>query len=214
MAFNSFFKGKSGRWFWINICLMLALIVAIPTVTIYLLDRFTHHGEKIEVPSVVGKSLYEAEQLLKDRNLLVVVSDSAYDKYAAPGAVLEQSPKAGYEVKGGRVIYLTLNYVNEPMVKLPDVVGHGSLREAEALLQSQGFKLTPHKLVMGSPKDLVLGVKLGVRDVRAGEMIPRTRMLTLVVGGGEIDSLAVEREEMEVGALEQEGDGEDFDIDL
>ncbi|MDE7118109.1 MAG: penicillin-binding protein, partial [Bacteroidaceae bacterium] len=96
----------------------------------------------------------------------------------------------------------------------PDVVGHGSLREAEALLQSQGFKLTPHKLVMGSPKDLVLGVKIGARDVRAGEMIPRTRMLTLVVGGGEVDSLAVEREEMEVGALEQEGDGEGFDIDL
>jgi beta-lactam-binding protein with PASTA domain len=214
MAFNSFFKGKSGRWFWFNICLMLALIVAIPTATIYLLDQFTHHGEKIEVPSVVGKSFYDAEQLLKDRDLLAMVSDSVYNKYAAPGAVLEQSPKAGYEVKGGRVVYLTVNYVSEPMAKLPDVVSHGSLREAEALLQSQGFKLTPHKLVMGSPKDLVLGVKQGGRDVHAGEMIPRTRMLTLVVGGGEVDSLAVEREDMEAEALDQEGDGKDFDIEL
>jgi hypothetical protein len=67
---------------------------------------------------------------------------------------------------------------------------------------------------MGSPKDLVLGVKQGGRDVHAGEMIPRTRMLTLVVGGGEVDSLAVEREDMEAEALDQEGDGEDFDIEL
>ena len=214
MAFNNFFKGKSGRWFWFNIGLMLALIVAIPSVTIYMLDLFTHHGEKIEVPSVVGKSLYDAEQLLQSRDLLAMVSDSTYDKYAAPGAVLEQSPKAGYEVKGGRVIYLTLNYVGEPMAKLPDVVSHGSLREAEALLKSLGFKLTPHKLVMGSPKDLVLGVKQGGRDVYAGEMIPNTRMLTLVVGGGEIDSVAVERAEMEAEALEQDGNGEDFDIEL
>jgi beta-lactam-binding protein with PASTA domain len=213
MAFNQFFKGKSGRRFWLNICLMLALIVAIPTVTIYLLDQFTHHGEKIEVPSVVGKSLYDAEQLLKDRDLLALVNDSVYDKYAEPGAVLAQSPQAGYEVKGGRVIYLTVNYKSEPMVALPDVESHGSLREAEALLQSQGFKLTPHKLVPGSPKDLVLGVKQGGRDVHAGEVISRTRPLTLVVGGGEVDSLSVEREEMETDALEQEG-GEDFDIEL
>jgi hypothetical protein len=92
-------------------------------------------------------------------------------------------------------------------------VSHGSLREAEALLQSQGFKLTPHKLVMGSPKDLVLGVKQGGREVHAGEVISRTRLLTLVVGGGEVDSLAVERDEMDADALEQEG-GEDFDIEL
>ena len=44
-------------------------------------------------------------------------------------------------------------------------------------------------------------------------MISRTRPLTLVVGGGEVDSLSVEREEMETDALEQVG-GEDFDIEL
>ena len=66
---------------------------------------------------------------------------------------------------------------------------------------------------MGSPKDLVLGVKQGGREVHAGEVISRTRLLTLVVGGGEVDSLAVERDEMDADALEQEG-GEDFDIEL
>jgi hypothetical protein len=102
---------------------------------------------------------------------------------------------------------------------LPDVVGHGSLREAVALLQSLGFKLTAHKPVLGRPKDLVIGVKQGTRDVHAGETIPRDRALTLVIGGGEIDSTLYEDEE---GDFDYEGlgvdidveDGEDFDIDL
>ena len=122
----------------------------------------------------------------------------------------------GYEVKGGRMVYLTVNLKGEPMAQLPDVVGHGSLREAVALLQSLGFKLTAHKPVMGRPKDLVIGVKQGARDVHAGEIIPRERALTLVIGGGEIDSTMYgddfDDEGLDIDV--DEADGEDFDIEL
>jgi beta-lactam-binding protein with PASTA domain len=224
MALKNFFTGKTGVKFWVNIVLMILLVVAVPLGTLYMLDSFTHHGEKIEVPKVVGKTLYDAESMLKERDLMALVIDSIYDKRSPRGAVLEQSPKPGYEVKGGRVVYLTINYMGEPMAELPDVVSHGSLREAIALLQSLGFKLTPQQTVMGRPKDLVIGVKQGGRDVRAGSTIPRERPLTLVVGGGEIelDSLDVDDigEGLEYGGgygggveSEDEG-GEDFDIDL
>ena len=73
MALKNFFTGKSGTKFWMNIVLMVLIIVAIPIVALYMLDSFTHHGEKIEVPNVVGKSLYDAETMLKDRGLLAMV---------------------------------------------------------------------------------------------------------------------------------------------
>lgn len=222
MALKKFFTGQTGLKFWLNIILMILVIVAVPVGTLYMLDSFTHHGEKIEVPNVVGKSLYEAEDMLKERDLMAMVIDSIYDKRAPKGAVLEQSPKPGNEVKGGRVVYLTINFFGEPMVELPDVVGHGSMREAVALLQSLGFKLTPAQSVMGRPKDLVIGVKQGGREVRAGQVIPRERPLTLVVGGGEFELDSLDVDEMDEGLEyesapsvgEEEEGGEDFDIDL
>lgn len=217
MALKNFFTGKSGVKFWMNIVMMVLIIVAVPVGALYMLDSFTHHGEKIEVPNVLGKSLYDAETMLKDRGLVALVVDSMYDKSAPRGSVLEQSPKSGYEVKGGRMVYLTVNLKGEPMAQLPDVVGHGSLREAVALLQSLGFKLTAHKPVLGRPKDLVLGVKQGIRDVHAGETIPRDRPLTLVIGGGEIDSTMYEDEfdvEDDFEDVNIDEDGEDFDIEL
>ncbi|MBQ8711011.1 MAG: PASTA domain-containing protein [Bacteroidaceae bacterium] len=217
MALKNFFTGKSGVKFWVNIVMMVLIIVAVPVGALYMLDSFTHHGEKIEVPNVLGKSLYDAETMLKDRGLVALVVDSMYDKSAPRGSVLEQSPKSGYEVKGGRMVYLTVNLKGEPMAQLPDVVGHGSLREAVALLQSLGFKLTAHKPVLGRPKDLVLGVKQGTRDVHAGETIPRDRPLTLVIGGGEIDSTMYEDEfdvEDDFEDVNIDEDGEDFDIEL
>lgn len=217
MALKNFFTGKSGVKFWMNIVMMVLIIVAMPVGALYMLDSFTHHGEKIEVPNVLGKSLYDAETMLKDRGLVALVVDSVYDKSAPRGSVLEQSPKSGYEVKGGRMVYLTVNLKGEPMAQVPDVVGHGSLREAVALLQSLGFKLTAHKPVLGRPKDLVLGVKQGIRDVHAGETIPRDRPLTLVIGGGEIDSTMYEDEfdvEDDFEDVNIDEDGEDFDIEL
>lgn len=217
MALKNFFTGKSGVKFWMNIVMMVLIIVAMPVGALYMLDSFTHHGEKIEVPNVLGKSLYDAETMLKDRGLVALVVDSVYDKSAPRGSVLEQSPKSGYEVKGGRMVYLTVNLKGEPMAQVPDVVGHGSLREAVALLQSLGFKLTAHKPVLGRPKDLVLGVKQGTRDVHAGETIPRDRPLTLVIGGGEIDSTMYEDEfdvEDDFEDVNIDEDGEDFDIEL
>lgn len=217
MALKNFFTGKSGVKFWVNIVMMVLIIVAMPVGALYMLDSFTHHGEKIEVPNVLGKSLYDAETMLKDRGLVALVVDSMYDKSAPRGSVLEQSPKSGYEVKGGRMVYLTVNLKGEPMAQVPDVVGHGSLREAVALLQSLGFKLTAHKPVLGRPKDLVLGVKQGTRDVHAGETIPRDRPLTLVIGGGEIDSTMYEDEfdvEDDFEDVNIDEDGEDFDIEL
>lgn len=194
MAIKTFLKGKNAKKFWMSIVAMAIVVIAVPVVAFYMLDIFTHHGEKIEVPSVTGKMIGDAESMLQERDLVAVVNDSLYDKYSTPGMVLDQMPKAGYEVKGGRVVYLTVAMRNVPTVQLPDVVSHGSLREAEATLTGLGFKLTPNEPVEGKPLELVVGVKQNGKEVYAGEMIPRDRPLTLLVGAGESDSIYVSDE--------------------
>ncbi len=209
MALKTYFTGKTGAKFWGSLVLMVLIILAVPVVTFYLLDTFTHHGEKIEVPSVVGKPAFEAEQMLKERDLVSIISDSTYDKAAAPGSVLDQSPKAGCEVKGGRVVYLTVNLKGEPMVRLPRV--DGSLREVQAALSALGFKFTANEVVYDRDKDLVIGVKQGVKMLHAGENVSRDRAVTIIVGGGETpDSLKVHEVEDEEG----EEVSNDFDIEL
>lgn len=221
MSLKNFFTGKTAVRFWLNIVLMLLVVITVPLVTFYMLDTFTRHGEKIEVPSVAGMSFQEAEKALKERGLVAAVADSVYDKNAESGAVIEQLPRAGYEVKGGRVIYLTVAMKEAPMTRLPDVVGLGSLREAVSILQALGFKLTPHEEVEDKPKNLVLGVKQGSREVQVGEMLPRDNTLTLMVGAGEKDSVAVDSfltdflidEAIAPNELKSESDN-DIDIEL
>lgn len=210
MALKTYFTGKTGAKFWGSIILMVLIILAVPVVTFYCLDTFTHHGEKIEVPSVIGKPSYEAEQMLRDRDLVSIVSDSAYDRSAAPGSVLDQSPKAGSEVKGGRVVYLTVNLKGEPMVTVPKI--DGSLREVHAALEVLGFKFTPNEVVYDRDKDLVIGVKQGVKMLHAGDNVARDRVVTIIVGGGEMpDSL---KRRIEAEAEEEEEKTNDFDIEL
>lgn len=209
MAIKTYFKGKTGAKFWANITLMILIIVAVPVVTFYLLDTFTHHGEKIEVPSLIGKTAFDAEQMLDERDLVCVVSDSAYDKKAAPGTVLDQVPRAGSEVKGGRVVYITVNLKGAPMVKVPKI--DGSLREVQASLSVLGFKFTPNEVVYGRDKDLVIGVKQGVKMLRAGESVARDRAVTIIVGGGEMpDSI----KPVTLDDVMEEEEENDFDIEL
>lgn len=221
MSLKKYFTGKTGVIFWINIIVMIALIVAVPFITLQIMNSFTRHGEKIEVPSVEGCTASEAERILMERGLKGVVTDSVYKKSAKPGAVLEQMPKPGFEVKPGRMIYLTVNYLGEPMAALPDVVKHGSIREAESMLKSLGFKVGPCERIYGEDKDLVVAMKVGGRRVKAGEKVSKNKMITLVVGAGTLeDTLDVDDSYMmdddligDYGAAD-DGDSDGFDLDL
>lgn len=219
MSIKKYFTGKSGLIFWINIVGMVVLIAAVPFVTLQFLNSFTHHGEKVEVPSVVGKSVFDAENMLMDKDLKAIVTDSTYNKNAKPGAVLDQLPKAGSEVKSGRVIYLTVNYNGEPIVTLPDVVKGGSVREAESMLKSLGFKLGPCERVYGHDKDLVVSMKIGGKRVYGGQKVSRNKVITLVVGAGVEDTLDIEdsyiMDEDVLGGYDDDDSGDnDFDVDL
>ena len=183
MAFKDYFKGKKGAILWGNILLMLIVLMGVPVLALFLLDTHTHHGEKIEVPSVIGKSSFDAKQMLAEKELECIIADSTYNSDARPGVVLDQSPRPGSEVKSGRTVYLTVNLNGEPLVKVPRL--DGSLREVEAALKALGFRLTENEIVYDRDKDLVIGVKQDNMMLHEGEKVSREKWVTIVVGGGE-----------------------------
>lgn len=191
MGLKRYFSGKTGTWFWGNIAMMVVVFFGVIFGFFALLGEFTHNGEKIEVPRVVGGSIEIAERTLENSKLRVVISDSMYNAKLPAGAVIEQTPRAGTFVKSGRRIYLIINMRGEPMVKFPDIINNSSLREAEAQLSFLEFSLTPPERVYGQPRDFVVGVRQGLRNLHAGEMVSRERALTIVVGAGEVDSTEI-----------------------
>lgn len=184
MGLKSYFKGRSGMMFWINVLLMFVLLVGFPVLGLQFLGSYTHHGEKVEVVDVVGQNVYEAEMALSSLGLEAVVADSTYQRDMPAGVIVRQVPKAGNEIKSGRIVYLTKNLDHEPLVVLPDLVGNCSRREAEAQLRSLGFKLTEDEEVEDEPKDLVVGIKQNGRRLTAEQRISKGLPLTLCVGAG------------------------------
>jgi beta-lactam-binding protein with PASTA domain len=142
---------------------------------------YSHHGESVEVPQIKGMLLPDAEYELEKQGLVMVISDSSYNRNLPAGTVLELTPDAGSKVKTGRNIYLTINTRNVPTLPIPDIADNCSLREAEARLKSLGFKLGTIEYAPGD-KDWVLSVKCKGRYVVAGDRVEIDCPITLVVG--------------------------------
>lgn len=204
---KQYFTGKKGIFFWANVILAILVLIAIPVGILYALGVYTHHGEKVEVPDVVGMPAYTAEEMLDDSRLIAIVSDSDYVESFPPGSVLSQIPKSGSEVKSGRIVYLTINRRGKAPVRMPDLIRNVTVRVAEGQLKQLGFHLAPAQYVDGEPEDLVIGIKQGIHNVYGGDMVSVDRALTLIVGAGiPIDTLEVDS----FGIVDDGG----FDIEL
>lgn len=183
MTVKEFFSFKNNRFFWLNILGMLVLGAALLYGVLVGLDIYTHHGESVKVPELEGLSLDKAKALLEKSNLRYVVADSNYVKEMPEGCVLDIHPEGGESVKEGRVVYLTVNTSNIPLIEVPDVSDNSSYRQAAARLQAAGFKLDSVQYVAGE-RDWVYGVSYKSHQLRLGEKVPMGAHLTLMVGNG------------------------------
>ncbi|MDO5488740.1 MAG: PASTA domain-containing protein [Bacteroidaceae bacterium] len=189
MTFKEFRKKIFSPLIWGNFLAMGLVAMGLVIGLWYFMKDYTHHGESIEVPNVKGMPFHDAEYALQRAGLIAVVADSSYNRTLPAGTILEQLPVSGKLVKSGREIQLTINTSETPTLTVPDIADNCSLREAEAKLKAQGFKIGPVEYIPGD-KDWVLGVKCRGRHVMAGERIPIDAPLVLVVG-----NTAVEGEE-------------------
>ena len=193
MTIKEFFSFKHNALLWGNLIAMVVVAVLLVLAVLKGLNLYTHHGEAVKVPDVKGLNVDEAELLMQRAGLQAVVSDSNYVKTMPAGCVLDMVPVAGQQVKLGRTVYLTINTFSIPLKEVPDVADNSSLRQAEASLRAEEFKLDSVELVSGE-LDWVYGVKYKGRLLRPGEKVPIGSTLQLLVGCGGEHAADSERE--------------------
>ena len=80
----------------------------------------TNHWETITVPDLKGLNYDEIDDYLTQRNLKYeIIPDSSFTTDYPPLSVIFQNPIEGKKVKEGRKIYLTLNSIKPPKIKMP-----------------------------------------------------------------------------------------------
>lgn len=129
----------------------------------------------IAVPDVKGKTLVEAEAILKDNNLDFTLKEE-FDAKVPTGTVIKQSPGAGSHVKAGRKIQLTVSKGAEPGV-VPDLKGK-NLAEATEMLHAA--KLAVGKVTVQYKEGAAQGVVLS-QDIEAGKKVAAGTKVDLVV---------------------------------
>ena len=211
MKAKEFFSKFCSKFLIGNLIAMVLVVIALVVGVNYGLDWYTHHGEGIKVPNIEGVRISKAREMFEEKGLIIVVTDSGYNKRLPADCVLTQSPVAGLMVKSGHVIYVTINSSTSPSVAIPDVVDNCSYREAEAKLISLGFKVLPPQYVTGE-KDWVYGVSCNGRRVSAGERISIEQPLTLLIGSGQYgmdEEIGIVDPEIQVGG--DDGEVDDFE---
>lgn len=170
------------RVFWIQLGLACVMgVLGFVSLNIGL-RGFTRHSERIAVPGVVGLDREGATVALESVGLNPVVIDSLYNAKGQPGAVVEQDPATGVEVKGTRNVYLTVYRSTPPSERLEIEEGMDA-GVARILLDVKGFSFRERY----EPTDELSGLVLGVRDAKGDSVGPDDRLpkgadLVLVIG--------------------------------
>jgi len=186
---NTFFRNILKAASWKDIVKQLVFIGIILVLMVLFIFYFylpvtTHHGESITVPNIVGLVYDDLDEFLTDRNFRFEVNeDSGYNSSFPAFAVLKQYPEPGQKVKENRKIFLTLNAINPPNVRMPRLID-GSLNNAERVLESYGL-LRGDLIYEADPaRNAVLDQLYNDESIEEGTLIPKGSKIDLVVGDG------------------------------
>lgn len=150
----------------------------------FYLPWITNHGESITVPDIVGLEYDDLEEFLTDRNLRFEINaDSGYSSEYPPLSVLKQYPESGQKVKENRKIFITLNAISPPEVRMPNLVD-GSLKNAEMVLESYGLMRGEIIYEPDPARNAVLDQLFEGESIQEGMPIPKGSQIDLIVGDG------------------------------
>jgi beta-lactam-binding protein with PASTA domain len=183
MTAKRFFSKLFSPYIWLNLLAMGIIVVLLCLGLKYGLDLYTHHGQTVEVPTIIHKSYNDAEDMLDKVHLNIVVSDTDYVKTLPPDCILEQSPLEGEIVKPGRIVYVKINAPHTPKRPLPDVIDNFSMRDAQSKLLALGFQLADPEYIPGE-REWVYGIKCQGRQLASGDRVSIDNPLTLLIGNG------------------------------
>ncbi len=177
------FKFITRRPIWVNILAGIALALVLFFVFIFSLRWLTHHGQKMTVPQVLGKTYEEAKDALNKAGFEVAIQDSIYVDTAKPMRVLKQVPEADEIVKVNRTVYLTINRSVPPMVEMPNLVGY-SYRSAEMALKNSNLRVGDTIFKPDFARNAVLEQLYNGRPIGAGTKVQMGSTISLVLGDG------------------------------
>jgi beta-lactam-binding protein with PASTA domain len=164
-----------------NFLLSVALTILVITLILWALKWYTHHGESMIVPSLIGLTPDQIEQLETISDLEVIIVDSVFDSRMPRGSVLIQDPIPGSKVKRNRKVYLTTVAVMPEKVTMPDLVDL-TLRQASATLETYGLKLGKVNYVPDIAANAVLGQFHKNQTIEPGFEILKNSVIDLRVG--------------------------------
>ncbi|HPJ62021.1 PASTA domain-containing protein [Lentimicrobium sp.] len=177
----NFFEFIQTRIFVRHFIVSVILTVLIVSLVLWALKWYTHHGESIAVPSLVGLTPDQISQLETISDFEVIIVDSVYDSKMPKGSVIIQDPLPGSNVKRHRKIYLTTVAVMPEKVSMPDLVDL-SLRQATATLETYGLKLGNISYVPDIAANAVLGQYYLGSSIEPGFEILKGSVIELKVG--------------------------------
>ena len=180
MSLGRFLLSKT---FFKNLFYAILISAGLLLLALLWLKIYTRHGQKKQVPDFYAHTLDECRTLAAKNKFVLVVQDSVYTHEVPPGAVVEQNPKAGYQVKKGRKIFLIINAVQPEVVPVPYVVGY-SLRQAKALLEADGFHVGRLTYVPDLGINNVLKEMIDTTELHAGDSLVKGTEIDLVLGKG------------------------------
>lgn len=168
----------------VNLSIAFGIILLLLAVVNWSLSVYTRHGQNLAVPDVTGKQLAHAEDILSDADMELKILDSVYITGMPPNTVIDQTPKPGTKVKGGRSIYVTLNAYNVPMIELPDLAGKSSFKYAKMQLESYGLKVGEPIYKPSPHQNALLEILYNGQPVPAKVKVPKGAEVILVIGQG------------------------------
>lgn len=164
--------------------LIILLYLFIVTVTVFYLDSYTNHGQRIDVPNLIGKNVNSVKGQLEDLELQYEVLDSIYDPSKPEGTIIDQDPDptsiSMVPVKEGRIIRLRVSKKSR-LVEMPSLVDK-SERFAESILENRGLKCRIQYRATTEADGAVLEQLYKGTPVREGSKIPVGSTIVLIVG--------------------------------
>lgn len=180
----SLIKFLYSKTFFKQLALAVVAVVVLCFILLKWLNVSTNHGDFQTVPDLTGKSIDVAKIELEQNKLVFKIQDSANFNPNYPRfSVIEQEPKAGAKVKEDRKIYITLNPSGYRKIAIPDLKER-TYRQAKPTIEAIGFTIGKITYEDNIGRDMVLKMMHKGRSINAGEMLPKTSKIDLVLGNG------------------------------
>lgn len=175
-----FFSSSFLKNFFLIVVFLIFLLIAL----LIFLNVFTKNNQFVEVPNLVGKSIIQFDKKLSEMDLKYMIVDTAnFNPNYNIGSVLDQEPKAGAKVKGGRKLYLTLNSSDFKEVKLPKIRGL-TLRQARNVIESVGFKFGEIEYLDDIAYNVVISISSDSIQIFEGDFLKKTSTIDFKLGNG------------------------------